>query len=90
MSSPATPEAEGAVATTPTMPRGTRYYYLHAEVQRAKQRDKYNSDPEVIRKREERAAKKAAKEAEAAAKLLEKHAKTAERQKKLQEKISLQ
>ena len=61
------------------MPRGTRYYYLHAEQQRAKQREKYNNDPEIIRKREEREAKKVAKEVEAEKKKLEREQKRLEK-----------
>ncbi len=65
------------------------YYYLHAEERKAKQREKYNNDPEVIRKREEREAKKAAKEVE---KLAQKKIK--EEQKKLRalelQKIALE
>jgi len=75
------------------MPRGTRYYYLHAEQQRAKQRDKYNNDPEIIRKREEREAKKAVRLAEKESKLKakedEKQLKAIEREKKRQEKIAI-
>lgn len=61
------------------MPRGTRYYYLHAEQQRAKQREKYNSDPEVIRKRQEREEKKVARLAEAKNKKLERELKRLEK-----------
>lgn len=73
--------------------RHALYYYLHAEERRAKQREKYNSDPEVIRKRQEREAKKAAKEAEKEAeKLAQKKIK--EEQKKLKaenlQKIALE
>ena len=64
------------------MSRGVRYYYLNGEKQRERQREKYNSDPEVIRKREERVAKKAAKEAEL-------EAKAAEREAKRQAKLAL-
>lgn len=69
----------GGAGSGEVMPRGTRYYYLHAEQQRAKQREKYNNDPEVIRKRQEREAKKAAKEAETEKKKLEREQKRLEK-----------
>ncbi len=53
-----------AVNSDAEVDRHTIYYYLHAEERKAKQREKYNNDPEVIRKREEKEAKKAAKESE--------------------------
>jgi nicotinamide mononucleotide (NMN) deamidase PncC len=83
----------GAGGEVQVMPRGTRYYYLHAEQQRAKQREKYNNDPEIIRKREEREAKKTArlveKESKIQAKEAEKAAKAAQREKVRQEKIAI-
>jgi len=63
------------------IPRSTQYYVLNREKEIQKKRERYNSDPEVIRKREEREAKEAAKEAE-------KEAKKAEREKRNQEKLA--
>lgn len=54
-----------------TLTASARYYRLHAEERKAKSREKYNSDPEVIRKREEREKKRLEKEAEKEIKRIE-------------------
>jgi hypothetical protein len=54
------------------MPRHQRYYALHREEKLAKNKEKYNTNPEIIAKRIERERKKAMKEAEAELKRLEK------------------
>ena len=46
------------------MNKDNRYYQLHREELVNKKKEKYNNDPEVIRKREEKLKKKAEKEAE--------------------------
>ena len=62
----------GAGSGDSKMSRSARYYQLNAEKEKARRLAIYHNDPEVIRKREEREAKKAAKEAEKEAKRLEK------------------
>jgi len=76
------------------MSRSSRYYLLHAEERRKEALARYHSNPEVIRRREERerlraekeAAKHAAKEAEREA---TKARKKEEREKARQEKLAL-
>ncbi len=74
-------EQGGGAGDEVDIPRSTKYYILNREKEVQKKRERYNSDPEVIRKREEREAKKAAKEAE-------KEAKRIEREKRNQEKLA--
>jgi hypothetical protein len=59
-----------------------RWYALHREEALLKMRERYNSDPEIIRKREEREKKRAEKEAEA-------ERKRAEREERLKAKLEL-
>ena len=54
------------------MPRHQRYYALHREEKLARDKERYNSNPEIVAKREERERKKAVREAEAELKRLEK------------------
>lgn len=68
----------GGAGGSVDIPRSTRFYHLHKDEIRAK----YNNDPEVIRKRQEREAKKTAKEAEA-------KKRKEEKEKRLQEKMEL-
>ncbi len=65
-----------------SMTRNQRYHALHREERKAKAAERYNSNPEVIAKREERERKKAEKEAE-------KEAKRLEREKQREEKLAL-
>ncbi len=58
------------------IPASTRYYRLHRDERLAVLKEKYNSRPDVIEKREERERKKAEKEAE----------KEAEKQRKKEER----
>lgn len=85
-----------ATAETPTitLTRNQRYHLLNREERLRKQREKYNSDPAVIARREEKERLKAVKEAERkAVKEAEKEAKKEERrqqkQLELQEKIKI-
>lgn len=64
------------------IPASTRYYRLHRDERLAILKEKYNSRPEVIEKREERERKKAEKEAE-------KQRKKGEREAKRLEKLSI-
>jgi hypothetical protein len=57
---------------TPEMPRHQRYYALHRNEKLARDKERYNSNPEIVAKREERERKKAVREAEAELKRLEK------------------
>lgn len=59
---------EDANKMTPEM----RYYYRNREERINKVKEKYNNNPEVIAKREERERKRAEKEAENEAKRIEK------------------
>jgi hypothetical protein len=61
-------EEEATQKMTPEM----RYYYRNREERINKIKEKYNNNPEVIAKREERERKRAEKEAEKEAKRLEK------------------
>jgi septin family protein len=54
------------------MPRHQRYYALHRDEKLARDKERYNSNPEIVAKREERERKKVAKEAETELKRLEK------------------
>ena len=69
---------QGGEGAEVNIPRSTRFYHLHKEEIRAK----YNNNPEVIRKRQEREAKKAAKDAEA-------KKRKEEKEKRLKEKSEL-
>jgi hypothetical protein len=72
------------------MPRHQRYYLLHREEKINKVKERYNNNPEVIAKREERERKKAEKEAEKEAKKeAEKEAKRQEKERQREEKIAL-
>ena len=62
--------------------KNSRYYQLHAEERKKQSRDRYNNDPDVIRKREEREKQKAEKEAE-------KEAARAEKERIREEKLKL-
>lgn len=53
------------------MPRHRRYYALHREEKLAKERERYNNNPQIIAKRQEKERKKAEKEAEIEAKRIE-------------------
>ncbi len=61
-------EAEEEQKMTPEM----RYYYRNRQERINKVKEKYNNNPEVIAKREERERKRAEKEAEKEAKRIEK------------------
>jgi hypothetical protein len=63
---------EDAQKMTPEMPRHQRYYALHRDEKLARDKERYNNNPEVIAKREERERKKAEQEAEKEAKRIEK------------------
>jgi len=72
------------------MTRNQRYHLLNRESRLQKKREKYNNDPDVIAKREEKERKKEEKEAERKAqKEAEKEAKRQQKQLELQEKIRL-
>ena len=62
-----------------TITKYQRYYLLHREQKLAELSEKYNTNPEVLRKRLEREHKKVEKEAEKEAKRAEKEAKRAEK-----------
>jgi hypothetical protein len=64
--------ADDTQDATQTMPRHQRYYALHREDKLAKERERYNNNPEVIARREERERKRIEKEAEKEAKRIEK------------------
>ena len=57
---------------TPEMPRHQRYYALHRDEKLAREKERYDKNPEIIVKREQREKKKAEKEAEKEAKRIEK------------------
>lgn len=75
---------DSATEVPPTIKitKNSRYYQLHAEERKKQSREKYNNDPEVIRKREEREQRKAEKEAE-------KEAARIERERMKEEKLKL-
>jgi hypothetical protein len=77
--------AEQTLTTDETqkMTSEMRYYYRNREDKIEKVKARYNNNPEVIAKREEKERKRAEKGAE---KLLEKEAKRIEKEKKTQEK----
>lgn len=56
---------------TSTMNPKRRYYIIHREDELAKSKERYNSRPDVIAKREEKERKRAEKEAEIERKRLE-------------------
>ena len=64
--------AEETQKMTSEMPRHQRYYALHRQEKLARDKERYNSNPEIVAKREERERKKAVREAEAELKRLEK------------------
>lgn len=67
-----------------------RYYYRNREERISKVKEKYNSNPDVIAKREERERKRAEKEAEKLAKKeADKEAKRLEKERIRQEKLRL-
>ena len=66
--------------------KNSRYHQLHAKERNEKNRERYNNDPEVIRKREEREKRKAEKEA---AKEALKEAARQEKQRIKDEKLKL-
>jgi hypothetical protein len=72
-----------ATAEAPTikLTRNQRYHLLNREERLRKQREKYNSDPEVIAKREEKERLRAEKEAEKLAKQQQKQTELQERTK---------
>lgn len=81
----------GAVETVTTEPlmvmtKGARYYQLHRDQKLAKEKERYDSRPEVIAKREERERKRAEREQQKQAILA---AKQAEKQAKIQLKHEL-
>lgn len=53
--------------------RHQRYYALHRAAKLSKENEKYNTNPEVIARREERERKRIAREAEQEVKRQEKH-----------------
>jgi bisphosphoglycerate-independent phosphoglycerate mutase (AlkP superfamily) len=63
---------EEAAKMTPEMPRHQRYYALHRDEKLAREKERYDKNPEIIAKREQREKKKAEKEAEKEAKRIEK------------------
>ena len=77
---------EEAAKMTPEM----RYYYRNREEKINKVKERYNNDPKVIVKREERERKRAEKEAEnEAKKQADKEAKRIEKERIRQEKLAL-
>jgi hypothetical protein len=80
----------GAGTEVPKMDKYKRYYLLHADEKKAKMSARYHSNPEVIRKREERERLKAEKEAaKAAARAAGKLKTKEEREKERIEKLAL-
>ena len=70
--------------------RHQRYYALHRAEKLSKENEKYNTNPEVIAKREERERKKAEREAEKAIKkAAEKEVKQQEKKRKQDERTAL-
>lgn len=76
-------ETEATEAETAAiMSRSTRYYLLHREHKLAKEKERYDSKPEVIAKREERERRRAEKAAVKTAADIKREARRAELQQK--------
>jgi hypothetical protein len=85
--------AEGSLPpseTVQTLSAGARFYRLHREECLARSKEKYNNNPEVIRKREERQKRKEEKEAARLAKReLTREEKRLQKEKEREEKLKV-